>query len=97
MKTSRRCVIIAGSPDADAATIKTAVRGGDFIMCADRGYATAKAAGLVPDVVIGDFDSYGGELPSDCEVIRLCPEKDDTDTMHCVTTALERGFRDLSR
>ncbi len=95
MKTSRRCVIIAGSPDADAATIKTAVRGGDFIMCADRGYATAKAAGLVPDVVIGDFDSYGGELPSDCEVIRLCPEKDDTDTMHCVTTALERRFRDF--
>ena len=86
-------MIIAGVPDADVPTVQAAVRPDDFIICADRGYATAIQAGITPHLIVGDFDSYAGVLPDGCEVIRLCPQKDDTDTMHCVTVALERGFR----
>lgn len=90
-----RCVIIAGAPQADAAFIAQTVRENDFVICADRGFAAAQQAGIAPDLVVGDFDSYDGEPPKDCEVIALRPEKDDTDTMHCVTTALERGFTEF--
>lgn len=91
----RRCVIIAGSPQTDIQTVKAALRPDDYVICADMGYKTAAAAGIKPDLIVGDFDSYTGSLPNDCEIIRLLPEKDDTDTMHCVKTALERGFCDF--
>lgn len=89
----RRCVIIAGSPEANVDFIRSAVTPSDYVMCADSGYAAAVKAGIKPDVVTGDFDSYTGALPGNCEVVRLRPEKDDTDTFHCVNLALERGFR----
>ena len=31
---------------------------GDFIICADSGIDYAKRVGVLPDVVLGDFDSY---------------------------------------
>lgn len=88
-------MIIAGAPGADVAFLAQTVQPEDYVICADRGYAAARAAGLQPDLIVGDFDSYEGALPDDCEVVRLCPEKDDTDTMHCVNMALERGFREF--
>ena len=92
---NRRCVVIAGAPCADAAYIKAALRPLDYIICADRGYQTAVEAGVTPNLLVGDFDSYQGGLPRGVEIIRLNPEKDNTDTLHCVKTALERGFTDF--
>lgn len=89
----RRCVIIAGSPDADAAVIGQAVHSDDFIICADRGCAAALRAGIAPDWVVGDFDSYQESLPPGAAVIRLHPEKDFSDTFHAVSAAWEHGFR----
>lgn len=92
VNSARRCVIIAGAPYADPAFLKSALRGDDYIICADSGFAHAQAAGILPDLLVGDFDSYTGSLPDDCETVRLRPEKDDTDTFHCVNLALQRGF-----
>lgn len=91
-----RCVIIAGSPDADADYIRSAVRQDDYVICADRGYHYAKLAGVTPDLIIGDFDSYTDELPQDVEVVRLNVRKDDTDTFVCASHALQRGFREIA-
>ena len=65
----------------------------DFLaVSADGGYPAARKMGVTPDVHIGDFDSLAGEV--DCrEVIRLLPEKDDTDTLCAVKLAMERGCR----
>jgi len=52
----KRCVIITAcleSKIADAVTIGT----DDLVICADGGLAFAAAEGVMPDVVIGDFDS----------------------------------------
>lgn len=92
---SRRCVIIAGAPDADVDFIRQTVKADDFVLCADRGVLYALGAGITPDVIVGDFDSYTGTLPSAGEVVRLQPEKDDTDTLHCVDIALNRGYTDV--
>ena len=63
-----------------------------FTICADSGYEHAKALGIKPNIIVGDFDSYSGKLPDDCEIYRSVPEKDDTDTLLAVKIAIERGY-----
>lgn len=67
----------------------------DFILCADGGYNHAKRAGIIPDLLIGDFDSIS--VPNDplIETIRWPSEKDDTDTGLCLQEALNRGYEDV--
>lgn len=68
-----------------------------YVICADGGYAFAQRAGIAPDLIVGDFDSYAGELPQGgAEVIRVNPIKDDTDTGLALNLACERGFRDVT-
>ena len=90
-----RCVIIAGSPDTDIHFIKSTVQTDDYVICADKGYSYAKAAGILPDMIVGDFDSCADQLPQNCEIVRLNVKKDDTDTAVCVNYALERGYDEL--
>ncbi len=90
-----RCVIIAGSPDADISFIKSAVQPGDRVICADRGYQYAKAAGIKPDLIVGDFDSFTGELPEGIKTVRLNVRKDDTDTFVCARYAVNSGYREI--
>lgn len=65
----------------------------DLIIAADGGYAVAVAAGLEPNVVIGDFDS--GQMPQDtaAHVIKLNRDKDDTDMLAAVKLGLRRGYK----
>jgi thiamine pyrophosphokinase len=67
----------------------------DYIICADGGYHFAKAEGIRPHIVIGDFDSMKEEISDSCEVLRLQPEKDDTDTLVCLNYGIEKGFHDF--
>ncbi|RGM21584.1 MULTISPECIES: thiamine diphosphokinase [Eubacteriales] len=90
-----RCVIIAGSPDAEINFIAEQVKDCNYLICADKGYEYAKKAGIKPDLIVGDFDSYSGELPDDCEIIKLNSHKDDTDLLHCIGVALSRGYDDF--
>ena len=85
----KKCYIFAGSPDARLSSITP--EDGSYIICADGGYTAAKKLGIMPDVIIGDFDTYRGGFPEGCEVIKYPVEKDDTDTMLAVKLALERG------
>lgn len=87
----RDCYIFAGGVIESLGHIDCeAVRGG-LVICADRGCEYARKLGIVPDVIVGDFDSYSGELPDNAEIIKSVPEKDDTDTMLAVKTAIDRG------
>lgn len=85
-----RCVIICGAPQADVNFIRQTVQDDDFVICADKGCEYAAAAGITPALAAGDFDSCK-IVPKNTEVIRLNPEKDDTDTLHCINLALEKG------
>lgn len=90
-----RCVIIAGSPDIDSQFIKNTVKADDYVICADKGYTYAKSAGISPDLIVGDFDSCKEEITDSCEVVILNPHKDDTDTIHSINIALEKGYREF--
>lgn len=68
---------------------------GDVVVCADSGLEYARRCGVKPHIVLGDFDSYAGAFPDDCEVIRLPVVKDDTDTMFAVRLGLKRGVKEF--
>lgn len=92
MDMQRICAIFAGGPEDGLPCLP--VPEGAFCICADSGLRLAERLGIVPDLVLGDFDSLGAvphHLP-----YRVAPvEKDDTDTMLAARTALEMGFRDV--
>ncbi len=90
-----RCVIISGSPDTDVNFIKEQVLPDDYIICADKGCEYALLSGIVPNLVVSDFDSCSQKIFPNCETITLNPHKDDTDTMHAIDIALEKGYREI--
>ena len=70
---------------------------GDLIIAADAGYLNAQKCGVVPNILLGDFDSFDlpEDVSDDTEVIQFPTEKDDTDTQLAVRTALERGAKEI--
>lgn len=74
-------------------------RDGDFIACADSGADAARAWALEPDLVVGDMDSIADTstlAAMDPErVLRLEPEKDDTDTEAALKELWRRGRGDV--
>ena len=85
-----RCVIIAAHLTGRIHSLVN-LRPDDFILCADGGYAHARAEGITPGLVIGDFDSLPGGEPTDVPVLRVPVEKDDTDLMLCLKHGISLG------
>ena len=82
------CYIVGAAPSEAL----PAPREGDFLIAADRGYASLRAAGLAPDLIMGDFDSLG-YTPEGENVLPHSPIKDDTDLLLAIRWAMERGWR----
>ncbi len=87
-----RCVIFTGWCEGDPSSAYHPLPG-DRVLCADNGWRIAHSAGVVPDLVLGDFDS--SEAPAAGRVERFPAEKDDTDTMLCLKRGLSMGFDDF--
>lgn len=64
---------------------------GDLVIAADGGLDRLRSLGIIPDIIIGDFDSAKA-MPEGGNVVVLPHEKDDTDTLAAVRYGLERGF-----
>ena len=92
----RRCVIIGASPDTEIAVLKREISSDDYVICADGGYDYAKEAGIVPQLIVGDFDSTILDKDVKCEVITLPTRKDDSDMMVCVKEGVKRKFKVFS-
>ncbi|MDE6110983.1 MAG: thiamine diphosphokinase, partial [Eubacterium sp.] len=64
------------------------------IIAADSGYLKCVKVNVIPDLIIGDFDS--SPIPDiDTEILQLPAEKDDTDTFYCVKKATQLGFKEI--
>ena len=64
----------------------------DFVIAADDGLRHTQKLGIVPNAIIGDFDSLGF-IPEGANVFPV--EKDDTDAMLAVRRGLEMGYREF--
>lgn len=67
---------------------------GDLVIAADAGYRACQAAEITPDLLLGDFDSMD-QPPDFPNVLRSPVEKDDTDTMLAVKTALQNECKEV--
>ena len=65
---------------------------GDLVIAADAGYRALKNIGILPHVVVGDFDSLG-ERPADVPTLAYPVEKDDTDMGIAIAEGWARGYR----
>ncbi len=66
----------------------------DLIIGADRGYFTLVENGIMPDIAIGDFDSYEGKI--NCEKTLVFPiKKDYTDSALAIKYAYEHGYQKI--
>ena len=72
-----------------------------LLLAADRGLDFFRETGLTPDIADGDFDSLSKEGKayleslSGTEIVKLNPEKDDTDTQSTLDLAIEKGAKNI--
>ena len=73
---------------------------GDICIAADSGYANAKKLGVIPSVIVGDFDSIEqsdkDSITEDTEIYEVPAKKDFTDTQLAVKVALQKGARKIT-
>jgi len=63
-----------------------------LVIAADGGYAELIKRGIVPDMLVGDFDSLGA-IPDGIETVRHPVAKDETDMLLAAEEGLKRGCR----
>ena len=63
----------------------------DLVIAVDGGLRCLERAGIMPNLCVGDFDSFG-RVP-DGNIIRLDPIKDESDLFAAVNAALKRGYK----
>lgn len=85
------CYIFAAGEFDD---IKVVPVSGDYVIAADGGYKYIKKCGIVPDYILGDFDSLG-YVPDERDVEVHPVMKDDTDTMIAILHGMNRGYKNF--
>lgn len=88
---TKRCIIISGGEYSPITDIKK----NDFIIACDHGYDYALKDSIKPNLIIGDFDSFEGDLNTDIPIDRYKSEKDDTDTMIAVKYAVSHDYDEI--
>lgn len=63
----------------------------DLLIAADAGWLMVERMGLIPHLVVGDFDSLGSR-PDHPNTVVLPTVKDDTDMHAAIKLGLERGY-----
>ncbi len=94
-KEIKKCTIISGAPDYSVDFLKQNIDCDSFIIAADSGYKKLLNADIIPNLIIGDFDS-SPKPDIDCDILTLPCQKDDTDTFYCVKKAIELGYNHIT-
>jgi len=96
--TSRPGLVIAGGLTREDLVLDEVSRAG-MVVAADSGMAVLRKAGIVPDALVGDFDSLDASAVLDAQsagvtVLRFPVEKDKTDTELALDFLHAQGFRE---
>lgn len=84
-----RVLIVAASPEP----ISALPRDVDYIIGVDGGYPLLLEHGMEPDLIVGDFDSFTGDVPVDA--VRYPTEKDVTDLEIALEAASGYGATEM--
>ena len=97
----QRCILI-GAGDCNVQKIETKPE--DFVIAVDGGYDTCRKYDIVPDLIVGDFDSVQeSDMPQIVEIAKIAPdhvvllptEKDDTDMLAAIRIGLLEGCQEF--
>ena len=95
-----RALIVLGGDLPSPTLLRRCAGGAELTIAADRGLEAFEAAGVLPDLLLGDMDSVSaGTLArreGSTEMERLPCEKDDTDGGHAMEVALLRGATEIT-
>ena len=92
MSSRENCIIIAAMEISDKDSQKIKSISNPYIICADAGYHNALKYSISPDILLGDFDSFGGDLSKvEVNTLSFPVEKDDTDTMLAIKEGISHG------
>ncbi len=95
-----RAIIFANGEFPDPRAASALIRPGDLVIAADGGTRHALAAGVTPDVIIGDLDSLPAETLSELkaagvQIVRFSPRKDETDLELALLHAAREGATEI--
>lgn len=85
---NKKCYIVGAGDNSGTNFIK---RENEYVIAADGGLEILKKINIMPDIIVGDFDSLG-YIPEGNNVIKHKIEKDDTDMMLSVKLAIDKGY-----
>ncbi len=96
-----KCVIVgAGDCSIEFLKKKLKIIEGDLCIAADGGFDYLLDAGVIPDIIMGDFDSLTSddtiqefEKLGSVSIKRLPMEKDDTDMLAAIKEGLAKGYK----
>ena len=66
----------------------------EVVIAADKGYEFALKQGIIPEIVIGDFDS--STMPTNLNVLKLNVEKNETDGQEALAYAIKKGYDEIA-
>lgn len=95
-----KAVIFAGAEIRDYSFCPGYLEGADAVICCDAGMRHAKALGIDPDYIVGDFDSVSPEVleyfqGKNIPIRQFPTRKNETDMELGILLALELGVTDL--
>lgn len=97
------CYIFGAAPMGDLRWMQERFhkRSEDLLICADGGYHLARALGITPEWLVGDFDSMFEEESGESleispeHIVRFDPHKDDTDLALALAQGRNLGYIDF--
>jgi thiamine pyrophosphokinase len=94
----RRCLILANGDFPLKGNVSYLVKMGySTLFCADGGANTAYKMGLLPNYIVGDFDSISKEtlehFKKDCKIIHIT-RQDNTDVEKCIKLAIKLKYQE---
>ena len=87
----KTCYIVGAGDNSGTNFLKTE---NDYVIAADGGLSVLEKKHIMPDLIMGDFDSLG-YVPAGNHVIRHEVMKNDTDMMLAVKKALDMGYKNI--
>ena len=93
-------LIVLGGDAPGKELLESCAACADLTIAADKGLEAFARAGLKPDLLLGDMDSVSEDvllgMQADTEIDRLPCIKDDTDGVHALDVAIERGAKHIT-
>ncbi len=91
-----KAIIVTGGNKPSKKLLNSYIKSGDLIIGADKGSEYLYDYEIMPNIILGDFDSISEEKlkkieEKQVEIIKFPPEKDYTDTEIAIMGAIKRG------